>query len=170
MSKYTTDYGQGSSWYNRNWTAPAKPLTNDSCSGWSKRGTRGYPSEYDGWSHHWEESKPSDSTKNSERTTETGNGAEEEIVESRDRNPGVCRHGKCSGNRAGIQGDTAVAIATEKDTVQSRLGEHYRLLNSRNGSLSATYQKNADANTRADDLNQKVMQAWRRSAKPSMSP
>ena len=28
-----------------------------------KRGTRGYPSDYDGMSHQWEESKPSDLTK-----------------------------------------------------------------------------------------------------------
>ena len=40
-----------------------------------------------------------------------------------------------------------------------RLGELHRLLNNRKGSLSATYKKNADANDKAHDPNQKSIQA-----------
>ena len=82
MSGCSRDFGQGSSWYYRDWTPPAKPHTKNSYPWWSKRGTRGYPSEYDGWSHHWEESKPIDPTEDSKRTAEIGNGADVEIVES----------------------------------------------------------------------------------------
>ena len=49
--------------------------------------------------------------------------------------------------------------ATEKDAILRRLGELHRLLNSRKGSLSATYEKNAEANYRTYDLNQKTKQA-----------
>ena len=55
--------------------------------------------------------------------------------------------------------DSTLALATEKDTVRSRLGELHRLLNIRKGSLSATNKKNADANNRAYDMNQKKIQA-----------
>ena len=116
---------------------------------WSKRGTRGYPSDYDGRSHQGEESKPSDSTKDNEGAADVENEAEVEVVESRDRNHG------CADTENAV-GVTQVSIAcvsavarTEKDTVRSRLGELYHLLNNRKGSLSAIYIKNADANTRA---------------------
>ena len=49
--------------------------------------------------------------------------------------------------------------ATEEDAILQRLGELHRLLNSRKGSLSATYKKNAEANDKAFDLNQKTIQA-----------
>ena len=52
-----------------------------------------------------------------------------------------------------------VAAATEKEAIRSRLGELHRLLNIRKGSLGATYKKNAEANDRAFDLNQKTFQA-----------
>ena len=52
-------------------------------------------------------------------------------------------------------GDTA----TEKDAIIRRLGELHRMLNSRKGSLCATYKKNAEANDKAYDLNQKTAQA-----------
>ena len=38
-------------------------------------------------------------------------------------------------------------------------GELHRVLNSRKGSLSATYKKNVEANDKAYDLNQKTLQA-----------
>ena len=50
-------------------------------------------------------------------------------------------------------------MATEKDAVRSRLGELHRLLNNRKGSLNATYNKNAEANDRAYDMNLKTIQA-----------
>ena len=43
--------------------------------------------------------------------------------------------------------------------MKRRLGELHRLLDSRKGSLNATYRKNAEANDKAYDLNQKSMQA-----------
>ena len=52
-----------------------------------------------------------------------------------------------------------MAMATEKDAVRSRLGELHRLLNNRKGSLNATYNKNAEANDRAYDMNLKTIQA-----------
>ena len=50
-------------------------------------------------------------------------------------------------------------MATEKEAVRSRLGELHRLLNNRIGSLSAIDKKNAEANDRAFDMNQKTTQA-----------
>ena len=40
-----------------------------------------------------------------------------------------------------------------------RLGELHRLLNSRKGSLNATYKKNTNVNDKDNDLNQKSFQA-----------
>ena len=55
--------------------------------------------------------------------------------------------------------DSTMALATEKDTVRSRLGELHRLLDNRKGSLSAKYKMNAEANNKAYDMNQKTTQA-----------
>ena len=49
--------------------------------------------------------------------------------------------------------------ATDKEAVKQRLSELHRLLNSCKGSLNATYRKNAEANDKAYDLNQKSVQA-----------
>ena len=48
-----------------------------------------------------------------------------------------------------------------KDFVETekKLWELHRLLNNRKGSLSSTYKKNTEANTKDYDLNQKTMQA-----------
>ena len=54
---------------------------------------------------------------------------------------------------------SAPADATDVEKIQSKLWELQRLLSNRKGSPSATYKKNAEANTRAYDLNQKTMQA-----------
>ena len=55
--------------------------------------------------------------------------------------------------------DSALADATDVDTVRSKLWAPQRLLNNRKGGLSATYKKNTETNTSAYDLNQKTMQA-----------
>ena len=75
--------------------------------------------------------------------------AEVEVVESRDWNHGV------GVTQASVACDSTLALATEKDAERSRLGELHRLLNCRKGSLSATYEKNADANNSAYDMNPK---------------
>ena len=68
MSRYTRDYGQTSSCYEKGWS----PSTNkqqtakNSCSGWSRRGTRGNPAEYEGRYNHWDESGSHDSAKDTE--------------------------------------------------------------------------------------------------------
>ena len=48
--------------------------------------------------------------------------------------------------------------ATDKEAVKRRLSELHRLPNSRKGRLNATYRKNAEANDKACDLNQKSVQ------------
>ena len=88
MSRYTRDYGRASSWYNRDWAPPAKQHTKNSYSGWSERATRGYHSDCDDRSRQWEDSKPSDSTKDNEGAAEVSTVAEVEVVESRDWNHG----------------------------------------------------------------------------------
>ena len=101
-------------------------------------------------------SKPSDSTKDNKEAAEIATVTEVEVVESRDRN-----HGRAvTDNVVGVQQasttcDATMAPATEKDAVRSRLGELHRLLNNRTGSLSANHKKNAEANNRASDMNQK---------------
>ena len=124
-------------------------------------GPRGYLSEYEGRLNLWEEGKPSDSAKDNEAAAE----AEVEVIEGRDKSQG------CDGTE-GVEGvtqapkasDSTLADATYVDTVRSKLWELQRLLNNREGSLSATYKKNTEANTRAYDLNQKTMQALDTSA------
>ena len=44
-------------------------------------------------------------------------------------------------------------------TSLTRLGELHLLLNNRKESVGATYKKNAEANDRAYDMNQKIIQA-----------
>ena len=90
---------------------------------------------------------------------ETSAAADVEIVDERDKNQGMASANNAAGRRA----DTATLVpvgdaATEKDAITRRLEELHRLLNSRKGSLSATYKKNAEANDKAYDLNQKTIQ------------
>ena len=80
--------------------------------------------------------------------------AEVEAVENRDKN-----NGRAAAHSATCTADSPAAAATEKEALRSRLGELHRLLNHRKGSLRATYKKNAEANDRAYDMNQKTMQA-----------
>ena len=122
--------------------------------------TRGYHSDYDDQSRHWEDSKPSVPTKDNEGATEVASEAEVEVVENRDRNHGRAATGNArSATPASTTWDSTMALATEKDAARSRLGELHRLLNNRKGSLSANYRKNAEANDRAYDMNQKTLQA-----------
>ena len=129
-----------------------KHHTKNSYSGWSKRCTRGYPSDYDGWSHQWEDSKPSDATKDNEGAAEVENEVEVDVVESRDRNLG-CADAE---NAAGIAQvskacDSAKANAAEKDTSSPP--------HQPKGKSQRNKKKNADANTKACNLNHKNMQA-----------
>ena len=83
------------------------PLSNtrrNSYSGWSKRATRGYQSDYDDRSRQWEDSKPNGSTKDNEGVSEVTTVAEVEVVENRDRN-----HGR-------VAADNAVSTAPAHNT------------------------------------------------------
>ena len=60
---------------------------------------------------------------------------------------------------ANTTGNSAGDAATEKDATMRRLREFHRLLNSRKGTLNATYKKNTDANDKAYDLNQDALAA-----------
>ena len=53
-ARYTPEYGQASSWYNRGWAL--SNTRRNIYSGWSKRATRGYQSDYDDRSRQWEDS------------------------------------------------------------------------------------------------------------------
>ena len=86
--------------------------------------------------------------------------AEVEVVESRDRNHGCAVSENAVGvTQSSTACDSTLALATEKEAMRSILGELHRLLNNRKGSLNATYNKNAEANNRAYDMNLKTMQA-----------
>ena len=70
--------------------------------------------------------------------------------------------------------DSALADSKDVETILSKLLELQRLLSNRKGSQSGTYKKNAEANTRAYDLNQKTMcrlwTPWRKSTSSSRRP
>ena len=95
----------------------------------------------------------------SARGHETDVEVEVKVLEGHDKSQG------CDGTKGVVEvplasaaSDSALADATNADAIRTKLGELQRLLN-RKGSLSATQKKNAEANTRAYDLNQKTMQA-----------
>ena len=91
---------------------------------------------------------------------ETWADAEGEIVDERDKNQErTPTNDAVSSKTANTTGSSAGHVATEKEAVKRRLGELHRLLNSRKGSLHATYRKNTEANDKAYDLNQKSLQA-----------
>ena len=91
---------------------------------------------------------------------ETWADAEVEIVDERDKNQGKAATNDAVGSTtANTTVNSAGDAATEKDGTMRRLGELRRLLNSRRGSLHATYKKNTEANDKANDLNQKSFQA-----------
>ena len=125
MSRYTRDDGQASSWYNRSWAPSTKQLTKNNYSGWSKRATRGYQSEYDyeDRSRQWEDSKPRASTKDIEADARTLAVAEVEVVDDRDKNQGrAVADNAASSAAAHNTWDSAGATATDKEVTRSRLG------------------------------------------------
>ena len=157
MSRETRDYGQTSSWYNKGWV-PSK----STYSGWSKRATRGYQTncDRDDRRHEWDESTSRGSTQAKGVPPETWAAAEVEIVDERDMNQGMAASNNAAGSgTATTTLDFVGDDATQKDAIMRRLRELHRLLNSRKGSLSATHKKNAEANDKAYDLNQKTIQA-----------
>ena len=135
MSRYTRDYAKASSGFYKGW-APSK----STFYGWSKRATPGY------YCHEWGESIPRGPDKTKGVQPETGTDAEVAIVDDRDKN-----QRKVATNDA--VGSTTANTTAEKDARMRRLGELHRLLNSRKGSLNATYKKNTKANDKAHDLN-----------------
>ena len=142
------------------WAPPAKQHTKNSYSGWSKRATRGYQSDYDDRSRQWEDNKPGGSTKDKEGVIEVTTVAEVEVAENNDKCYGrVATDNAASTAPADTTWDSATAMTTEKEAVRTRLGELDRLLNYRKGTLGATYKMNSEANDRAYDMNQKTMQA-----------
>ena len=87
---------------------------------------------------------------------ETRAAAVVEIVDKRDKNQGRAATNDAVGSAtANTTLDSAGDAAKEKDATTRRLGELHRLLNSQNGSLSATYKKNAEAK-----VNQETIQAF----------
>ena len=143
------------SWYNRDWAPPAKQHTKNSYSGRSKRATRGH-SDSDDRSRQWEDSKPGGSTRDNEEVIEVATVAEVE-VENCDRYHGRVAADSASTAPARTTWDSETSMATEKEAVRSRLELHH-LLSNLKGSLSATCKKNAEANDRANDMNQKTIQ------------
>ena len=137
MPRYTRDYGKSSSWYAKGW-APS------TFSGWSKRASRVY------YSHEWDEGTE----------PETWADAEVEIVDERERTQGKAATTDATDRKAAdAPGSSIEDAATEKESVKRRLGKLHGLLNSRKGSLNATYRKNAEANDKAYDLNHQSIQA-----------
>ena len=152
MSHHTRDYGQTSSCSYKGW-APSKSTH----SGWSKRATRGYQTNYDrdDRRHEWDGHVSRGSNQ-----ARWAAAADIEIVDERDSNPRIAH----ANNAAGSGPDTATLVfvgdaATEKDAIPRRLGEHHRRVNNRNKSLNGSCRKNTDANEKAYDLNQKSIQA-----------
>ena len=86
---------------------------------WSKRATRGYHSDYDDRSRQWEDSKPSDSTKDNKEAAEVATVAEFEVVESRDRNHERAVTDNAVGvTQASTTCNSTMALATERDTLR----------------------------------------------------
>ena len=134
-------YEKASSWYSKGW-APSQ----NTSSGW-KRATRGY------YSHEWDEDASRGSTQTREVQREAWADAGDKNQERTPTNDAV------SSKTANAAGNSAGDAATEKDATMRRLGKLHLLLSNREGSFSAMYKKNADANDKAYDLNQKSIQA-----------
>ena len=152
MSRYTRDYGRASSWFNRDWAPPAKQHTKNSNSGWSKW-ARGYQSDYEDRSRHWEDNKPNGPSKENEGVSEAVAVAEARLWRTATRIWDGPLRTTLQAVRQRIPLGTAGATATDKEATRSRLEELHRLLKNSKASLCATYNKNAEANDRAYDLN-----------------
>ena len=144
MSRHTLESGRTSSWYDMQQTAKS------SYSGWSRRGTRGNPAECEGRYTHWDEGRSHDSAKDTEG----------DAAEGRDKNRGDAGKEDDGENAQAPKVSAPVpANVTDVETTQKKLWELQRLLNNGKGSLSSTYMKNTEANTKACDLDQMTMQA-----------
>ena len=110
--------------------------------------------------HEWDEDASRGSPSARGVQPETWADAEVKIVDERDIGQGKAATTDATDRMAAdATGSSTGDAATEEEAVKRRLGELYRLLNSRNGSLNATYRKNAEANDMAHDLSQKSIQA-----------
>ena len=95
-----------------------------------------------------------------ERRPETWADAEAEIVGEQSRSHDQTTTTEATDRKAaGATGSSTGDAATDKEAEKRRLSELHRLLNSRKGSLNATYRRNAEANDKAYDLNQKSVLA-----------
>ena len=130
---------------------------------------RGNLTEYEGGFNQWDEGKSRDSAKDNEAEAEVD--VEIEVTEGRDKSQGCDGMGDVEGvAQVPKASDSAFADATDVDTIRSKLWELQRLLNNLKGSLSATYKKNTETNTKAYDLNQKTMlpcSLWQRNKRSS---
>ena len=123
-------------------------------SGWSKRASRGY------YNHGWNEDASRGSPSASGAQPETWADVEVEIVDEQDRSQGRAATTEATDRKAAdATGSSTGGAATDKEAVKRRLSELHRLLNSRKVSFNATYRKNAEANDKACDLNQKSVHA-----------
>ena len=81
-------------------------------------------------------------------------------MDEQDRSQGQAATTEATDRKAAdATGSSTGDAATDKEAVRRRLRELHRLLNSRKGSLNATHRKNAEANDKVCDLNQKSVQA-----------
>ena len=85
--------------------------------------------------------------------------AKVEVVDKHEKHHGRSTDDGVAHAASAQSASSAAAAATEKEVARTRLGALHRLLNNRKGYLSATYKKNAEANDRANDMNQKTIQA-----------
>ena len=128
MSRYTRGYGKSSSWYAEGWAPPT-----------NKRASRGY------CNHGWNEDASRRSPSARGAQPETWADAEVEIVDEHDRCQGQAATTEATDRKAAdATGSSTGDDATDKEAVKRQLSELHRLLNSRKGSLDATYRKNAE--------------------------
>ena len=122
------------------WAPPVKQHTNHSHSGWSKRATRGYQSDY--------ECRSRGPGKWKFRASPRLWLWQVDVVETRHNNHvRAATDNLASTGPARTTRDSVAATATEKETVRSMLGELRVPLNSRKGGLSVTYNKTLNGTT-----------------------
>ena len=141
-SRYTRESGHFStSWYAKGWSPSTNkdPSTKISYSVWSKRGTRGNSGEHEGRRSYWDDVEHRILQTTPKELRWKGKKRLTEVRDTKENAP--------------EQESVKDFMATEK-----RLWELHRFLNNRKGSLSSTYKKKTEANTKVYDLNQKTMQ------------
>ena len=116
MSRYTRDNGRPStSWYHKGWTPSTNKdqSTKSSYSGWSKRSTRGNPSEYEGRHNYWDEGKTQDSANDTESVAREGK------EKAREKEKGTEEEGVAVWDRASAR-EKVTRQESEKDFVITR--------------------------------------------------